>query len=262
MLLFRAAVARRRTQWLLIGTAALLAGLLQNLTMVAGILIVAALLLRHASLVFAMLIVAIGAFTLDITYYSERLTLSPDSANFSVLVFLQGWENAVLNFQETHGLGVGFQQFGIAGSVGEIADKIAAMLEGDYINLLDGGSTATKLIGEFGVFGIAALLAYFTVVLRGVAYIRAAQRRPAAERDYRRIFFYSLIISYTFELTIRGVGYFSSGGFLAVAALIAIYRSRKSQEAATHKGGRRDGQGAVVAEDRSPKTATPDAVAT
>jgi hypothetical protein len=172
----------------------------------------------------------VGAL-LDLSYYGERLYLSSESSNLSTLVFLQGWENAVHNFIETHGFGVGFQQFGIAGTTGEVTQRIARMLNGSTINLMDGGTTGSKLIGEFGIMGVLLVAAFVVAAGRGIRFIRAEQALPPARRDVRRIFFCSLIATYLFELFIRGVGYFDSGCFLALVALIGLARSGKPEPA-------------------------------
>ena len=230
LLLFRTAIAKRSTQILLIGIALAMAAVLQSLTMIAGILIVSSVLLRKRLLLLLLIPVAAAASTLDLSYYAERLQFSSDTDNLSTLVFLQGWENALLNFQETHGLGVGFQQFGVAGSTGEIAQKIFRLLNGATLSLLDGGTTASKLIGEFGVGGILVIIAYVAAAFRSILYVRRMQRLPPSMRDVRRIFFCCLIASYTFELFIRGVGYFSPGGFLAVVSLISVARMGKTKQ--------------------------------
>ena len=223
ILLYRCSVARRRTQFALIAVALALGTLLQSLTIIAGILVLSTLLLRRMPLILLLMAAAAGAFALDLTYYAQRLTLSADSDNLSALVYMQGWERAALNFVETRGVGVGFQQFGIVGPTGGFAERIIDIL-GDSINLLDGGSTASKLIGEFGLLGVVAVAAFVRMAIRGARYIRRAQLFQApAQRDPKRLFLYSLVVSYTFELFVRGVGYFSPGGFLALAALIAIH---------------------------------------
>jgi hypothetical protein len=112
--------------------------------------------------------------------------------------------------------------------VGLFTEKIAQIMGGSYLSLLDGGSTATKVIAEFGVLGIIMLLAYARLVFRGISYIRAAQSAPARDRDKRVIFFQALVISYSLELLVRGVGYFSPGGFLALVALISLHRLSRS----------------------------------
>jgi hypothetical protein len=229
LLLFRMAVARKTTQLLLLVPSLLVAGLLENLTMVAGIAISASVLLRSRFLLLLVIPAASLGALLDLSYYGDRLYLSSESTNLSTLVFLQGWENAVQNFIETHGFGVGFQQFGVAGSTGEITQKIMRMLSGSTISLMDGSTTGSKLIGEFGVLGIVLLVIFVVQAMRSVRFIRAAQLLAPARRDVRRIFFCSLITTYVFELFIRGVGYFDSGAFLAVVALISLARIGQPQ---------------------------------
>jgi hypothetical protein len=224
LLLFRMAVARTSTQILLIVGALLVAAMLQNLTMIAGILAVSAVLLRQWLVVVLLIPAAGAALVLDVSYYTDRLALSSESNNLSTLVFLQGWQNAILNFSETHGFGVGFQQFGVAGSTGDIAAKISKLLSGASLSLLDGGTTASKLIAEFGSFGILILAVYVRAAARSISFIRRSQFIPPVARDTRRIFFCALITTYLIELFVRGIGYFSAGGFLALASLISLNR--------------------------------------
>jgi len=231
MLLFRASLASKTGQVRLLGGALMLGAILQSLTTIAGVALLAATLLRRKPL-FGMLVVMIvvggGVALVDLSYYAERLSLSGDSDNLTTLVYLQGWENAILNFGETDGLGVGFQQFGLAGSTGDISEKIYAIMGGSYINLMDGGSTATKLIAEFGVFGIAMLLVFFRFALRALMYMRRMQLMPAGARDIHWMFFSACTVSYSLELVLRGVGYFSTGGFLAMTAIMALYRLKRA----------------------------------
>lgn len=235
ILLFRVSVAKRLTQVLLLGMAFALAIVLQSLTMIAGLLIVAALLLRSLPLALMVATLAAGSLAVDLTYYSSRLAFSSDTTNLSTLVFLQGWENAILNFKETAGIGVGFQQFGIAGSIGGMADKIVEIL-GSNISLRDGGSTSTKLIGEFGVLGIVAILALVRVIGRGAQYFRKCQLQSPASRDQRSLFFYSFLVTYAIELFVRGAGYFSLGSFLAAVALISLSRRGVARSTAPDSG--------------------------
>jgi hypothetical protein len=228
LLMFRTAISRKSSQFLLLGGALTFAATLQNLTMVVGVLGIAAVVMRQTLLLLLLTPVAGAGLVLDITYYAERLALSSDSNNLTTLVFLQGWQNAILNFGETRGFGLGFQQFGIAGSTGDIAQKINQMLSGNSISLLDGGTTATKLIGEFGVFGILLLILLVIAAIRSALFIRRSQTLPSAGRDVKRLFFCALITTYLVELFIRGVGYFSPGGFLALVSVLSLYRMRSA----------------------------------
>jgi hypothetical protein len=224
MLIFATATTRRGRQIWYLASGLALAGAMENLTLMVGVLGASCLILSRTQLLLlgAVLIAVVGFLALDISYYTDRLVLSADSDNLSTLVYLQGWQRAALNTAETSGLGVGFQQFGFVGSLGSVLEKIMAISEGSSLNLYDGGSTGSKLIGELGVVGIALILVYLRLVVRGVRLIRLAQRIPVGRRDIRRIFFYSFIVAYASELFIRGTGYLSPSGTLLLTSLIAF----------------------------------------
>jgi hypothetical protein len=224
VLIFVTATTTRGRQLWYLGSGLALTGAMENLTLLVGILGASCLILSRTQLVLLLgvLIGALGFLALDLSYYTDRLLLSADSDNLSTLVYLQGWQRAALNLSETHGLGVGFQQFGVVGSLGSVLEKIIWMNSGGALNLYDGGSTGSKLIGELGAVGIALILMYLSLVVRGVRLIRLAQRLPVGMRDVRRIFFYSFIVAYASELFIRGNGYMSPSDTLLLASLIAL----------------------------------------
>jgi len=230
VLMFRVSIAKRSTQLLLIGAAMVFALFVQSLILLAGTLLVAFVLLRRTHLILMTGVLAAVAVTLDVTYYSSRLVFSADTDNLSALVLMQGWENAILAFRATASLGVGFQQLGIAGPIGDTAEKIFTLLGGTYINLRDGGSTAAKLIGEFGVLGMAILAFLLRKILGAIKQVRRAQLLPAAHRDVRKLFYCSMIISFAVELFLRGTGYFSPGSFLAFIALTSLPALERSKQ--------------------------------
>lgn len=157
---------------------------------------------------------ATGASLLNFEYFASRLLISPESENLSVLVLLQGFENAQILLEETKYMGAGFQQFGVFGNTGEITDRMSEFGEG-ALNLLDGGTTASKLMGEFGALGIALTLAYL------VLFISVARRlRRGCEvgsQDFG-LFMHCCMYTFFIELFARGVGYFSPTAFLALSA--------------------------------------------
>lgn len=151
----------------------------------------------------------------DLDYFSSRLKISSDSDNLSVLVLIQGWETAFLMLMETNGVGSGFQQYGFSTAVADVSAKIGRFgLEG--LNQFDGGSTAAKLIGEFGYFGI--LLVGMLIILSLKALIRLRLAERTGECGGQLLLSASL---YTFivELLLRGVGYFSPSCFLALCGI-------------------------------------------
>ena len=161
---------------------------------------------------------AAGLFFVDVEYFASRLLISGDSDNISVLVLLQGWETATLMFEKTGGWGSGFQQFGFSNVAGEIADKLSAFGE-DNLNQFDGGSTAAKIIGEFGIFGLVGLAV--VVVLVAGAFLRLRAARQTGDNGGGLLLAASLY-SFLIELFARGVGYFSPTFFLALSALVGI----------------------------------------
>lgn len=144
----------------------------------------------------------------------------------STLVYLSGWERAYLNFNDTFGLGVGFQQFGIVGSPGEMMESLGA-LGAENLNLLDGGAVAPKFIGEFGLLGVAMLLVYLVYFAKSARWLRKVSMGEVALQARPRVFFLSCFVMYCIDLFVRGTGYFSSSGFLFVASLIWLFYSSR-----------------------------------
>jgi hypothetical protein len=230
VMIFTVATTTRRRQFLLLCSALVLGAALQNLTVLVGILGASCLILsrKQVLLLLAAVVLAAAFLALDLSYYADRLLLSSDSDNLSTLVYLQGWQRASVNIIETSGWGVGFQQFGFVGSLGDVMEKIIYLTHGVPLNLYDGGSTGSKLIAELGVVGVVLILLFLQVVARGARLIRRAQRLPIKQRDVRAIFFYSFVVAYASEVFIRGNGYLSPSLTLVLAALIAIQQLRRA----------------------------------
>lgn len=194
---------------------------LQNLTLVAGITLVAALAfpLRRFLLFATIVLISLLFVDVNLDYYSSRVDLSIDSDNLSALVIVSGWERAYLNFKDTLGLGVGFQQFGLIGSRGEAMFRIVKKA-GIESNLLDGGTIGSKFIGEFGLWGVMMLLAYLFCFAKSARWLHEVSVSKIASRDCKSIFFSSCFIMYCIDCFIRGAGYFTSSGFLFIASLM------------------------------------------
>ena len=198
--------------------------LLQNLTFVVGIALVAVLVipLRRFLLLAPIAALPILFAGVNLDYYSSRVDLFSGSQNLSTRVYLSGFERAYLNFKDTLGLGVGFQQFGIIGSPGESIEFIGTLMN---VNLLDGATVASKFIGEFGFLSVTMLLAYLVYFAKSARWLHEVSMSEVAPRDCRRIFFLSCFVMYCIDLFIRGTGYFSSSGFLFIASLVWIRQS-------------------------------------
>lgn len=155
------------------------------------------------------------------SYYRDRLNLAADSQNLSSLVLLQGWENSFLTLSKSL-LGVGFQQYGTSTLYGNISEKIYSMLH-IYINTFDAGSTAPKIVGEFGVFGILLMFAY----LWGWWKIFSLARRNRYTSNKKFLLFSSLYLSSFLEFFVRGAGYFTPTMFFFIVSVMYFLSNNK-----------------------------------
>lgn len=212
--------ARRRLAWLAV--ALLIAFLIESLSLVVGVIVAAGVSLRWSQLLaFTIPVVAIAAY-LNLDYFSERLDLSYQTRNLSTLVYIQGYELIVDAFRRTGGWGVGFQQLGITPISSPTADVINRLLGGSDSNLRDGGFLATKLISEFGVFGLAAVMAYVVIAVRAALWLR--NRSNLLNGPAGLVLANAIVIGFSVEMFVRGIGYFSGSAVLLLGAL--MYRGR------------------------------------
>lgn len=222
-LLYMTVTSSPRVKLLLLMLGYAIALLLENLTLIVGVTLVVGLVFPLRRLLFLAPIAVLLIFFIPVNldYYSSRVSISSGNQNLSTLVFISGWERAGLNFVETFGFGVGFQQFGIVGSRGEIMENLGDLGVPD-LNLLDGGSIAPKIIGEFGLLGVSMLLVYFGYFAKSAKWLRAVSMGKVAPRAYLKVFLLSCLVMFSIDLFVRGTGYFSSSGFLFTASLMWI----------------------------------------
>ena len=163
------------------------------------------------------------------TYLSNRIFfLSEDTNNLSALVYLQGIQDAYNSLIQTNGLGLGFQQLGTQDS-SEAGLLIQQLINNDVgLNRQDGGFTAAKVIGEFGVFGLFLLLVYFMKFKKAFNYLRKSLFYKR-ENNTKEIIANVFIYAYFIELFIRGVGYFSQGTFFFLVALFYLSIKKRNE---------------------------------
>lgn len=154
----------------------------------------------------------------NLGYFLSRVNINSESDNLSVLVILQGWDIAKNILLSISISGVGFQQFGIINVDSEVLDRVT-LLANRELNILDGGTTASKIVGEFGIWGIILITLVIFLCLTIFKRIYASN---SAEFDIRQAFFYSSILAFSFELFVRGVGYFSPSVFLFLVGVFGI----------------------------------------
>ncbi|QKF67526.1 glycosyltransferase, family 1 [Arcobacter venerupis] len=151
----------------------------------------------------------------DFSYFSKRLDFF-SVKNKSTIVFLSGWENAILNFKDTYGLGIGFNQLGLIGEQGYYRSILVNDKHGT-VNLYDGGTTGSKLISEIGIAGVFLLLIYLYILYK--FYKLITNKIILNNKD---ILMLSFFISAFFEFFLRGMGYFTPGMFLFLVSCIYL----------------------------------------
>jgi hypothetical protein len=199
--------------------------IVQNLTMLAIVFLAASLLAK--STYFNFIKILFGAVLcilviVNTDYFSSRLDFGAETDNLSVLVFLQGWQNSLIMFRDSSWVGVGFQQFGIVGKRGEISDQLEN-LGFKELNIYDGGTTASKFVGEFGLLGVIFLIVYLYVFIRTFLKIKSFNKLKDDPMD---LFFSCSILAFSVELFVRGIGYFSPGCYLFLFAMLYKYNSK------------------------------------
>lgn len=151
-------------------------------------------------------------------YFSERLVFNSDSENLSLLVYLSGFERIYLSLIESYGLGFGFQQMGLVGPTGVFQESLD-MLNANGLNIEDGSFLASKIIFEFGIFGIVTI---FIFIFKLIGIINEFDFV-----DTNRIkFVYSTYISFFVYLFIRGGGYFMPMVPMFLVSIFFIFRKK------------------------------------
>lgn len=199
---------------------AVLGILLVNLTMLVAVLLCAGISFLKDKIVYVFLFIPIIfpfiVNNMGSSYYTERLILSTQNNNLSTLVFIQGWQLAYESVIKTFGLGTGLQQLGYFPLDVEARYVINKMI-GKDVNLTDAGLTAPKIISEFGVLGILGLMVY-------LKQFRTILRRLKNTNHLKIIFAYSIFLSFSIDLFIRGIGYFNPPFFLFITSLFLIFK--------------------------------------
>lgn len=208
---------------------ALLAGVvasfaLQNLTMLSAAALAVLICARPLTLALLSVPVVLALPMLDLQYFAARLDFSPESDNLSALVFAQGWQLIDESLRNSHFWGLGFQQLGVFGSQVEFAVVINALI-GEDSNLSDGGFNFSKLVSEFGLFGLLATGLHLTFAGRFAMRLRRLAHRPI-DMPRSTIFACAVVVSFTVDLFIRGNGYFTASSLMYVAAWMYLSSDR------------------------------------
>jgi hypothetical protein len=204
-------------------TATLLVTALLQSTTLAAIVFLSVLIclrLRYAAITLAL--IALAAASVDLSYYLSRLDVSEETDNLTTLVYLQGWQLIGESWEASRGLGIGFQQLGVFGTDVPAAKLISARL-GDaesFLNLFDGGFTLAKLLSELGILGAIFAATFIVLSLRAAWRLHQHAIRVRASNTFC-IFVCAFIVGALPELLMRGLGYFTPTGLLAMAGVWA-----------------------------------------
>lgn len=198
---------------------------IQNLTMLVGLFVVMLIYSIRKTLIFcfismAIFVLLIGIDKENLAYYTDRLQFN-DPQNASALVFLSGWERALLNISENSLFGIGFNQLGYDEKIGVYQNKIAYLGLPD-LNMKDGGSLAPKLVAEFGFLGII-LLAIYLVFFFKLLY-KHKIKRFTYKFNYLDTFYYSIFMMSFVCIFLRNSGYFSPIIFLLICSIIYLIK--------------------------------------
>ncbi|MEY0973992.1 hypothetical protein [Providencia huaxiensis] len=146
----------------------------------------------------------------SLDYYTERINISQDSNNLSMLVYLQGWDEMKKSFFDSYGFGLGFQQAG-SNTPGVIAEKIYE-ISNIYKNRQDAGFLSAKIIIEFGFLGIIFTLLFLKMFISSVK----SAKNSGNNADK---LICGIIISLFVEIFFRGQGYFTLGFYLLIVSI-------------------------------------------
>lgn len=219
-LLYMVMEAHHKTRFRLIMLGCLLGLVVTNLTLIAGVVMMAAMVFSFRRMAVFIAVVAVLILTMGndyLNHFITRMTLTSDTENYSALVYMSGWERALLDLVDTSGLGVGLQQFGVIGDQGEFMDRLA-FLNADGLNLFDGGFVAAKFIGEFGLLAVALLALYLSWFLKYFIKFKMLSGNVNMLNN-RDVFFISSFLMFFLDLFIRGGSYFSAEGFIFLASI-------------------------------------------
>ena len=161
-------------------------------------------------------------------YFTGRLTLSSESSNMTALVYLQGLQDAQNSLIRTNGFGLGLQMLGTQPP--SIYASMIAKITGNVNieqNRDDGGFLAAKVVAELGYFGIYLMIAYILYCFKCVRSVRKILLNNQLRENSMLLISYGIIISFSVELFVRSIGYFSPQVFIFLIAAFYLLNHKK-----------------------------------
>lgn len=155
--------------------------------------------------------------------------------NMSSLAVFMDWHEAIMNFLNTKGMGIGFQQLGIYGFQSYMADLIYLQTEMDPNGAVpwkirfESFVLAPKLISEFGILGVLAICYYLKYFIVSIKYLSNTLNNNILDSANFDILFHSFYVLYFISLFFRGVGYFSVSTFFFLSSVIYLFFLKKNK---------------------------------
>lgn len=226
ILLYMCVNSPKKYQALLLLLSLFLAMVLQNLTLVVGVSLVAV--VSFGVLITSVLALALVGFLFsqfDLSYFLSRLDFSDATENLSALTYLRGWQALLESLSTTWGWGVGFQQMGFQTVDLPAADLIDSLYPELGSDFRDGSFLLSKLVSEFGFFGVMIALYFLVVALRSLRSLRSVIKHKT-RMPSQVIFANCVLTAFTIDMLVRGIGYFTGTTFVALVAYIIVARTR------------------------------------
>lgn len=200
--------------------------IIENLTLLTGSILIFSIFINKnlmgTTLVVITFTLIFPYIEIENSYFKDRINLSADSTNLSTLSYLSGWYDINLNIRNTYGFGIGFQQLGFTDYQNHAIRESINFLGADGLNIYDGSFLAAKIISEFGIIGVAAILMYLYKII-----IYSKMLSVKKINSKMQVFFMITFITFSINIFFRGLGYFSPQFFLFMCSLIWLFLSNQ-----------------------------------
>ncbi|CAK0781274.1 conserved membrane hypothetical protein [Gammaproteobacteria bacterium] len=140
--------------------------------------------------------------------------------NLSSLVYIQGWQDALVNLLRTKGLGLGFNMMGCIPLPDVLERAIIAKEYKLQLNVEDGSFLLSKIVSETGMIGVLFFVVIIWWLIRMEKNIRNYNHINRAEYSVLAIQA-ALIFSLIATFFLRTAGYFSGGILMLVVTISA-----------------------------------------
>lgn len=156
----------------------------------------------------------------ELTYFTERTSLSIESDNLSVLVYQHGFRSAWDTLRSGEIFGYGAQTMGIYSPWTSYLERLADLMENSVgLNIHDGGIVFGKLVTEMGVLGLIFVSVVCATVLRLliVSFLTRGYYSPSVHN-----FLICFVLFLPIHIFVRGLGYFFLPFFVGLLAILVV----------------------------------------